>query len=84
MSRPVSSPVDRLQPLACNPKPAPLSLHAVRPGLPSIAADASAPPAEALAAVRGAARARGRSDVERRTAVQHEEETKGRSHACFL
>jgi len=31
----------------------------MRPGLPSIAADASAPPAEALAAVRGAARARG-------------------------
>ena len=33
----------------------------MRPGLPSIAADASAPPAEALAAVRGAARARGRT-----------------------
>ena len=35
----------------------------MRPGLPSIAADASAPPAEALAAVRGAARARGRTLV---------------------
>jgi len=33
----------------------------MRPGLPSIAADASAPPAEALIAVRGAARARGRT-----------------------
>ena len=35
----------------------------MRPGLPSIAADASAPPAEALAAVRGAARVRGRALV---------------------
>ena len=35
----------------------------MRPGLPSIAADASAPPVEALAAVRGAARARGRTLV---------------------